>query len=263
MIANTGTNLPGVFTNNPHRYAFNGSLWTLPYEIWLYLALGMFWICCSPAKHKRKETFRAICLACVCATGISTFVAADYLSGGAVLGLFMGKLFLLSYMFFSGAAYYLLREKILLSPKLFWISVGALVATMNNSSLDTVAYQLALPYLTMYAAFVPSGMVRLYNRVGDYSYGIYIYAFPVQQAIASSIPGVSVATMFLASFLITSIFAVLSWHLLEQRVLRLKKAGTGPRPPTEHSVNCQGHLSLPPEGAAHTGLSNNSRKESR
>jgi peptidoglycan/LPS O-acetylase OafA/YrhL len=39
-----------------------------------------------------------------------------------------------------------------------------------------------------YLAYVPSGWIRKYNRVGDYSYGIYIYAFPVQQSVAALIP---------------------------------------------------------------------------
>jgi peptidoglycan/LPS O-acetylase OafA/YrhL len=71
-------------------------------------------------------------------------------------------------------------------------------------------------------AYVPSGQIRNYNRLGDYSYGLYIWAFPVQQSIAALIPGVSVAYMIVISATVSIILAVISWHLVERRALNLK-----------------------------------------
>jgi peptidoglycan/LPS O-acetylase OafA/YrhL len=68
-------------------------------------------------------------------------------------------------------------------------------------------------------AFRPGGRIRLYNRVGDYSYGIYIYAFPMQQLAVHSWPGITPLQDIGIAFPATLLFALLSWHLLERRAL--------------------------------------------
>ena len=76
--------------------------------------------------------------------------------------------------------------------------------------------------MVFYLAYVPSGKIRRFNEIGDYSYGMYIYAFPVQQSIASLIPNVSIFTMILLSFFITFILAFLSWNCIEKKALKKK-----------------------------------------
>jgi peptidoglycan/LPS O-acetylase OafA/YrhL len=73
-----------------------------------------------------------------------------------------------------------------------------------------------------YLAYVPTGFIRKYNRVGDYSFGIYIYAFPVQQSIAALIPGVGVLEMLSLATVGAVTMAVLSWHLIEHPSLERK-----------------------------------------
>jgi len=85
-----------------------------------------------------------------------------------------------------------------------------------------IVYVIVIAYVLFYLAYVPSGFIRKYNQLGDYSYGIYIYAFPVQQSVAHLMPGVSVLQMVLVSAAATSLLAIFSWHLLEQRALRYK-----------------------------------------
>ena len=71
-------------------------------------------------------------------------------------------------------------------------------------------------------ALWPSGRLREFNRLGDYSYGLYVYAFPIQQVIASFMKGIQPQSLFGVSFFITLAFAVLSWHLVEKPMLALK-----------------------------------------
>jgi peptidoglycan/LPS O-acetylase OafA/YrhL len=77
-------------------------------------------------------------------------------------------------------------------------------------------------YALLFLAYVPGGFIRGYNRFGDISYGIYIYAFPVQQAVVASFPGASVMVVIVLSTLVTIPLAMLSWHLVEKRALNLK-----------------------------------------
>lgn len=140
-----------------------------------------------------------------------------------------GELARLSFMFFSGATAYVLKDWIRLSgvASMFLLAVLAVLAFSSlEQRLFYPVYALSLAYLLLCLAYLPGGGIRRFNGFGDYSYGIYIYAFPVQQAVVASLPGVSVAQLFLVSGGITLVLAMLSWHLLEQRALNFKDAAT-------------------------------------
>jgi peptidoglycan/LPS O-acetylase OafA/YrhL len=67
------------------------------------------------------------------------------------------------------------------------------------------------------------------TRSGDYSYGLYLYAFPIQQAlVAAGVPGGALGNFALAA-LLASGCAILSWHLIERPALRAKPAATSGR----------------------------------
>jgi peptidoglycan/LPS O-acetylase OafA/YrhL len=125
-------------------------------------------------------------------------------------------------MFFIGATFYVLREYIVLLRWLFWFFVISLSFAIGDIHVFFVVYVFVIAYILFYLAYVPSGLIRRYNQLGDYSYGVYIYAFPVQQAVAALIPGVSVPQMILLSATTTILLATLSWHLLERRCLSHK-----------------------------------------
>lgn len=65
---------------------------------------------------------------------------------------------------------------------------------------------------------------KLTDRLGDLSYGMYIFAFPVQQIVVElgRHRGWSFATHLGLSFLVTSLLAYVSWHALERPALRFK-----------------------------------------
>lgn len=206
--------LPGVFENNPYRSVVNGSLWTLPYEIAMYGMLFLTWFCLGAIAR-----FRALAL--------QTVVIGMALSCAVLLVLFQlsvidGDLQFskLSFMFFSGSAFYILRERIVLSQRVFLLLSGLLLLALFDSRIFPFVYAATVCYLLFFVAYVPAGLVRTYNRLGDYSYGVYIYAFPVQQSTAALLPGVSVLNMLLVSGAVTVVLAVLSWHLLEKPALR-------------------------------------------
>jgi peptidoglycan/LPS O-acetylase OafA/YrhL len=63
--------------------------------------------------------------------------------------------------------------------------------------------------------------LRSFHRVGDYSYGLYIYAFPIQQLLLNRCT--RPILFFAASYPISLAVAVLSWHFVESPCLSLKK----------------------------------------
>lgn len=218
LIGGVAYDLPGAFADNPYRGSVNGSLWTLPYEVRMYAILVTVWVALRMARSIRLKAFQLAIISGAVAGGIclafTTFVKLD-----------LDQQFMrLFYMFFSGAAFYVLKEHITLSRAPLWFFVILLLSSVMANSLRVffVVYVLTIPYILFYIAYVPAGRIRKYNRLGDYSYGVYIYAFPVQQSVAALIPGVSVSSMLFISASFTLLLAVLSWHFLERHALGLK-----------------------------------------
>ncbi|MHB8481151.1 MAG: acyltransferase family protein [Nitrospiria bacterium] len=207
--------LPGVFEANPYSNSINSSLWTLPSEIKMYLVLASIWFVLRAVPGVRLGVFKFTIVFLAFSAAFSHVIVHFYFpSRGDFINFF--------FMFFTGAAYYVLKTFIPLSRSIFVFSVGLLVLSTMERHVFFLFYSLTLAYILFFIAYVPSGYIRAFNRVGDYSYGIYIYAFPVQQSIAALVPGVTVGSMLAASSIVTLGLATLSWHLLEKHSLRFK-----------------------------------------
>jgi peptidoglycan/LPS O-acetylase OafA/YrhL len=132
-------------------------------------------------------------------------------------------------MFFIGVAFYKYQDKIILSSHVFYALLAILLISSWDKSFFFVVYNCTLAYLVFYLAYVPAGIVRKFNQYGDYSYGIYIYAFPVQQSVIALYPSMSFMTFLLVSLAITFFFAYLSWQLVEKNALKLKRVSVFPK----------------------------------
>lgn len=211
-------NLPGVFTDTPYPGTINGSLWTLPHEIRMYAILSLVLLTLEYA-HKRIRRMPAPKFAMLAAAVLFTSRNLEvYFSTGARPSPETN----LIAMFFAGAACYFWRDKIILHRSAFALACLALAITGFGNLVFFAIYSLALPYLILFLACVPAGAVRGFNRLGDYSYGIYIYAFPIQQTVLHCFPGSSVPFVFMSSLVPTLALSCLSWHLLEKKCLKLK-----------------------------------------
>ena len=209
--------LPGVFAANPYENIVNGSLWSMRYEVRLYLVLALVWFILHFVSSYRLLLFRIMVVAGAIGYGLLTM--ADRFSIYESSSFFPQ----LAFMFLMGGSFFILREHIILSGRLA-IALCALLALAAAISFDVffVVYCLSLAYLLLYVSYIPKGVIRRYNALGDYSYGAYIYAFPVQQAIVSLVPGITVMPMLVLSSVFTLTLAMLSWHLVEEPALKLK-----------------------------------------
>jgi peptidoglycan/LPS O-acetylase OafA/YrhL len=216
LITGVAFTLPGVFQGNPMHDMVNASLWTMPQEIRMYAILLLIFLVSRVIKINRIMLLKTVIIIIFAISGVLVVYSHFFLPDVVT---FVNLLF----MFFSGAAFYVLKNRIRLSYSVFWVVIIALLlSAITDKQAFFVIYLLTITYILFYVAYIPSGCIRKYNQVGDYSYGIYIYAFPVQQSVAALVPGVSVLPMLSISVPAILLLAALSWHLLERRSLGLK-----------------------------------------
>jgi len=125
-------------------------------------------------------------------------------------------------IFFTGGLLWLYREHILLSNRIFF-GILFFIFFIFTSSYFLIIYSLFIGYIVLYLAYMPAGSIRTFNKLGDYSYGMYIYVFPIQQSYAASFPEITGLTLFFVSSITTLFFGILSWYFIEKPALSFKK----------------------------------------
>jgi len=197
--------LPGTFFGNPYGPPINGSLWTLFYEVLCYA--GVFVAGITGQLRRGAPTVAAL-------LALAALSVADEMSDlpGRV-----SNIADLAWPFALGGAIYLWRDRIPLSP-LIVAALAALAALAQGTAAFPMLLTLALSYGAFWIGFAQWRALLGYNRLGDYSYGTYIFAFPIQQILAAT--GVADPWTNMALALpATCACAVLSWHLIEAPAL--------------------------------------------
>ena len=224
--------LPGVFLFNPFPDQVNGSLWTVPYEIGCYIIMSALIV---TGAVKSKSRMLIAVTGCIFAWFALHFYFIGRVSpfdGDGALDHYVNN-FISSrgnylYFYFSGGALlYVFRYHVPYSGKLA-LALAALVMAQGAGLLPLgiwkpVALALPVSYLVAYIGLLPVKKLPLYSR-GDYSYGIYLYAYPLQQLLVMLFPGkFSVVTHFICSAALVTCVAMLSWHGVEKPILKIRK----------------------------------------
>jgi len=205
--------IEGVFLSNPIPMLVNGSLWTIPREVQCYVALAI--VGGLGLLHRRH-----LILACY---GIG-IVLHLLLPPDLVPALFALRPLAIS--FFAGVLLFLYREKVYLSWPLAALVIG-LTAISDAGPWRELAAQLAAAYVALVVAIlVPAGCKRFSQAMPDYSFGIYIYAFPLQQMMIAVGIGTTPASNIGMTLLCVLPVAALSWHLIEKPALAYKNRGS-------------------------------------
>ncbi|MDC0713642.1 acyltransferase [Stigmatella sp. ncwal1] len=208
--------LPGVFPHSPLAYIPNGVMWTIPIELrcYGYLAiLGMLGIL----------RFRWALLALLAGTAIWYY---GIHGAETVFDQTHQHLFEVEYatFFFSGSCLYYFKD-IWSSRSRKWtgtaISVAAGTLAYVTGHLLVAAFFL-VPYLVIAFGTSSIPVIRRFGRFGDLSYGVYIYAFPIQQTTLWATPELNIYQHLAIAIPVTLVFAWLSWHLVENVALRYK-----------------------------------------
>ncbi|TWB20029.1 beta-1,4-N-acetylglucosamine oligosaccharide 6-O-acetyltransferase NodX [Rhizobium sp. ERR 1071] len=232
--------LPGVTFLPPYPEIVNGVIWTVPIELACYVAMGAL---IFSRLNSRPIALILIGIALLALPnaiewfGLVRF--SEVLRQSNHLWFFdniRGDKLLPCFLF--GVAAYGLRHRIAYSKIVSLLSLTALV--LLGSLGDAVSVLSHLPatilmcaaaiYLTIYIGCTD---LERYAPKGDYSYGLYIYCFPIQQ-ILNKLLNIHNTAGFLLNFsgslAIATGFAIFSWHLIEKPCLGLRKRFKSGRP---------------------------------
>jgi hypothetical protein len=215
--------LSNTFAHNPQPYIVDGSMWTIQFEFYCYVLIAIAGMA-GILRH------RFVCLALF----VSILFFYSLQSTGALVAVqtpivyklvhylalpFSGYLAewprLLSY-FWAGACMYVWRTKV---PRSLIIAVGACLALAIAGWLGRL--NLALPiagtYLLFWIAYEPSLRLQNFGQFGDFSYGTYLYAYPIQQLTVWMLPGIGPLALFSICTPLAILAGAASWHGVEKQ----------------------------------------------
>lgn len=210
LVGHIHYDLPGLFKDNPLT-SVNGQLWTVPYELVCYIVLsvaalfGVF-----QARHRMLWLLAAFYLLQV----VNTVWRPNYEyygAGGSTLVM----------CFVAGLVFHRYADRIV------WHGGLALVCAVVSLALVTVPNGvrfIAVPatYLTCYLGLCNPPRQKLLLG-GDYSYGLYLYGYPIQQMVVALLPQAREWTVNLALALpLSALVAWVSWWAVERPVVMRK-----------------------------------------
>ena len=195
--------LPDVFVNNPD-HAINGSLWTLPVEVRAYIgailvvALGV-----TASRGRYNAMFAIVVLMNSC---FPAFLPVIFPIPGSV-----GLL----YYFCIGGFFYVNRHYIPVSP-LFTIAVLTILYFFR-SFIEPLLIPFLIGYVIISSGYLLS-ILKVFAIKNDYSYGLYLYAYPVSQLSYSMLNQHGFIVYFLFILFATYAAAFFSWHFIEKPI---------------------------------------------
>jgi peptidoglycan/LPS O-acetylase OafA/YrhL len=198
--------LPGVFNEFVH-WESQGTLWTVPFELMCYATLAALWFLIPVA---RKKYFSLV-------VTLMLFLSAIF----PVLGVLPEGEIALSICFFAlGVTAVHLKDNIVLDFRTV-IALATLAFVLRDSLVREVMFDMAFVTAAMWISTRP--FARNIRLAGDYSYGVYLYGWPIQQLLVFLHFSTSTLVNQIATMSISVLMGAISWHLVEKPAMSLFK----------------------------------------
>lgn len=216
LLSLSAPQIPSVFVGTKYAVV-NGAMWTVHFEFLCYLSVLGFGVL-GLLRDRRLWLLATVML----------FVINIFRASGYHLSVLMFQdplshaIVRLSLPFFSGACFFLYRDRIAYSPKLLAIFITLLFVAL----FSPLTAELALATLGAYALFyfaktyIPT--LAGFNQLPDISYGVYLYGWPVMKMIHWYFRNISMPALIATTVLASLVFGWASWHLVEKPFLKLK-----------------------------------------
>ena len=203
---------PLLFADNPVPNQLNASLWSLRYEILCYAVVGLIG---ASLRVRWSVVAPALLGGALAGHVLLTALGAE----PAGVAMTMARLVA---AFFAGSTLYVLRRRVPFTPQFAGGAAAALAGAALVGGLRFV-FPLAGAYLLLFLACWRRLPLQGFGRYGDFSYGLYVFAYPLQQSIVQHAgTAISMPVFFGVAFGATLVLAVLSWHFIEAPSLARK-----------------------------------------
>ncbi len=199
MASLLSVEIPGAFAGSPYP-AINGSMWTIVVEFRCYI----FVIGLGLAGVFRRPT-----------------LSGAVLAASIVAMLIGGRQAALLAMFAAGSSFYVLRSWIPVNAPLKIAAGLALLISLSVKPMADLGVMIFGAYTLIAIAFWPLSMLSRINNGTDLSYGIYLYAWPIQKLLIWYVTNNPFAVLVLTLFTVVPI-AFVSWRVVERPALALK-----------------------------------------
>ncbi|MGL2988100.1 acyltransferase family protein [Flavobacterium sp. RSSA_27] len=209
--------IPGVFDTNIYGSAINGSLWTICYEFFMYFLLSFLIL------FRSQKKLLGLLLWLV--FGVF-FVYHFFLSTSFPLHIYdlrSSHLSELGLFFLGGSLLAFLNYRVFPYLKTILVLSGVLIICSEVLVQDPFIFRILFwpVFIIGIGEHVTPVLSQIGSKVGDLSYGIYIYGFPIQQTLMHYFK-FNALELMLVSLPISMLFGYWSWHVIEKKMLRYK-----------------------------------------
>lgn len=195
----------------------NGALWTIRYEFLCYLLIPVVALF---GLNKKSVLALAILFIAAYITHKSTGFEYEVNMPFPLLFSLIARLFS---TFLIGMAFYQFRDKIVWSMKLVVLSLVLVLLTINNPIMAEIFLVIFGGYIMFYFAFAfKNSFFQNCNVKNDISYGVYIYAWPVQALLVKYYNVMDPVVLAAITSAIVTVLGFLSWRFIEKPFLQLK-----------------------------------------
>jgi peptidoglycan/LPS O-acetylase OafA/YrhL len=215
------TGIDGTPAGVPWPGVWDGPLWTLIFELLCYIGVAVLGVV---GLLRRRWTIPIVFVLAVAASAVVGYPVMKVETIPQMLLRFI-------VVFSAGALVYQFRDRI---PARWWLVAVCAGLVVALGLLPNYRVFAALPLA--YAVIVSGALLKRPQLRNDLSYGMYIYAWPVQQILAAAgLVWLDPRLFFVVATLCTVPLAAASWLLVERQAMKLKrrlrkKESRNPRP---------------------------------
>ena len=210
--------LPGVFAHLPGANLVNMSLWTLKYEVLCYFGLSL--VCVTGALTGPNKSWAT--------AGIAIFVFGVFTGEPRPIEAYTAtdNIRYFALYFGTGVLAYQLREHLVITGAPLVILALA-YAHLSGTRWSELSGALLLGYATLYAGSFNFGRIGKAAQSTDLSFGVYIYAAPIQQTLVQLVPAIGGLALSATALALTAGLASASWTFVEKPAMARRKSVVG------------------------------------
>jgi peptidoglycan/LPS O-acetylase OafA/YrhL len=213
--------IPWTLKSAPYPNDINGPLWTIRYEFYCYLLVPLLGFA---GLYKKKYFVVILFLIAFVSQLLQQYANISMFNWHEYILIGKPDFFprFLTY-FLAGICFYNYKDEIPRSRALVLFSMLMLIASTVYFKGLVITQPIFATYILFYLAFTDKIPFQNFAARGDFSYGVYIYAWPVQQLLILFFQKqLNIGTLFILTLTITIVIAFLSWHCIEKPFLKLK-----------------------------------------